>query len=73
MRRQRSQADAARAMVPPGSLSPRSAELARAAQPLSEPRRSTAALPPTGGQLHLHFHGLDAEDVAAILNRQDDP
>jgi hypothetical protein len=47
--------------------------LARAAQPLAEPRRSTAALPPTGGQLHLHFHGLDAEDVAAILNRQDDP
>jgi hypothetical protein len=46
--------------------------LARAAQPLAEPRRSTPHFP-TGGQLHLHFHGLDAEDVAAILNRQDDP
>jgi hypothetical protein len=29
--------------------------------------------PPAGGQLHLHFHDLDAEDVAAILNRQDAP
>ena len=60
-------------MIPPGSRSPpRSTELARAAQPLAEPRRSTAALP-TGGQLHLHFHGLDAGDVAANLNRQNDP
>jgi hypothetical protein len=43
--------------------------LARAAQPLAEPRRSTAALPPTGGQLHLHFHGMTAEDVPAIIER----
>ena len=46
MRRQRSQADAARAMIPPGANPPSSTELARAAQPLAERRRSTAALPP---------------------------
>ena len=68
--RWRSRKDAARAM-PPRTL------VARAAPPLPQARR-TAELPaapqrePPGG-LHLHFHGLDAEDVAAILNRQDDP
>jgi hypothetical protein len=68
--RWRSRKDAARAM-PPRTL------VARAAPPLPQARR-TAELPaaprrePTGG-LHLHFHGVSAEDVAAILSRQDDP
>jgi hypothetical protein len=37
-----------------------------AAQPLPEPPR---AIEP-GGQLHLHFHGVTAEDVAEILRRE---
>jgi hypothetical protein len=40
----------------------------RAVQPASEP-------PPAieqRGQLHLHFHGVDAEDVAAIIAQRDD-
>jgi hypothetical protein len=40
----------------------------RAAQPLPAPQQ--AALPPTGGQLHIHFHGLAAEKVAEILRRE---
>jgi len=68
----RTRVDAARAMPP--------RTLARAAQPLPEPRRAlpqarrASELPaasqhePLGG-LHLHFHGVDAEDVAALLNR----
>ena len=39
-------------------------------QALPEPRRSAAALPPAGGQLHIHFHGVAPEDVAAIVERQ---
>jgi len=47
--------------------------LARAAQPLPQPRR-TATLLPAGSQLHIHFHGVPAEDVAAISARdQPDP
>ena len=67
----RTRVDAARAM-PPRTL------VARAARPPLLPARRVAELPaasqrePPGG-LHLHFHGLDAEDVAAVLNRQDDP
>lgn len=66
----RTRIDAARAM-PPRTL------VARAAPPLPQARRAgeLPAAPqgePPGG-LHLHFHGLDAEDVAAILKRQDDP
>jgi len=43
---------------------------ARAARPLPPQR---AALPPAAGQVHLHFHGVTAEDVAAIIehHRQD--
>jgi hypothetical protein len=41
--------------------------VARAAQPLPEPQR--AALPPASGQLHIHFHGVTAENVAAIIER----
>jgi hypothetical protein len=46
--------------------------VARAAQPLSAPQRSAAALPPADGpqEIHLHLHGVSAEDVAAILARQ---
>jgi hypothetical protein len=65
--RWRSRKDAARAM-PPRTL------VARAAPPLPQARR-TAELPrrarrePPGG-LHLHFHGLDAAQVAAIIARR---
>ena len=65
--RWRSRKAAARAM-PPRTL------VARAAPPLPQARR-TAGLPaapqrePPGG-LHLHFHGLDAAQVAAIIARQ---
>jgi hypothetical protein len=63
--------DAARAMPP----LPR--KMARAAQPL--PKAQPAHALPTGrqrelpGELHLHFHGVSAEDVAAILRHQDQP
>jgi uncharacterized membrane protein YraQ (UPF0718 family) len=63
--------DAARAMPP----LPR--KMARAAQPL--PKAQPAHALPTGrqrelpGGLHLHFHGVSAEDVAAILRHQDQP
>jgi hypothetical protein len=48
--------------LPPGS--------ARAAQALQEPQRD--ALPPAAGQVHIHhhWHGVIAEDVAAIFARQ---
>jgi hypothetical protein len=65
--RWRSRKDAARAM-PPRTL------VARAAPPLPQARRA-AELPAapqreTPGGLHLHFHGLDAAQVAAIIARQ---
>ena len=66
----RTRVDAARAM-PPRTL------VTRAAQPLPQAQRA-GELPaasqrePPGG-LHLHFHGGSAEDIAAILNRRDDP
>ena len=69
--RWRSRKDAARAMPP----LPR--KMARAAQPL--PKAQPAHALPTGrqrelpGGLHLHFHGVSAEDVAAILRHQDQP
>jgi len=60
------QADAARAMIPPGSRSPRSTELARAAQPLPK-AWPVHALP-------AEFpRELPAEEIAAILRRQDQP
>ena len=63
----RTRVDAARAM-PPRTL------VARAAPPLPQARRA-AGLPAapqreTPGGLHLHFHGLDAAQVAAIIARQ---
>jgi hypothetical protein len=59
--------DAARAM-PPGRL------VARAAPPLPQARRTAElpAAPQRGlpGGLHLHFHGVSAEDVSAIIAHQ---
>jgi hypothetical protein len=50
---------AARAVRPP--LQP-----VRAAQPLLEPQRR--AIEQSGG-LHLHLHGISAEEIAAIIER----
>ena len=65
--RWRSRKDAARAM-PPRTL------VARAAPPLPQARRAgelpAAPQRETPGGLHLHFHGLDAAQVAAIIARQ---
>jgi hypothetical protein len=46
---------------------------ARAAQPLPAPQRSAAALPPPAGaqEVHLHLHGVPAEDIAAIFARDE--
>ena len=65
--RWRSRKDAARAM-PPRTL------VARAAPPLPQARRA-AELPAapqreTPGGPHLHFHGLDAAQIAAIIARE---
>jgi hypothetical protein len=64
----RTRVDAARAMPPLPS------KMVRAARPLPQARRAgeLPAAPqrePPGG-LHLHFHGLDAAQVAAIIARQ---
>jgi hypothetical protein len=66
----RARAEAAARTMPP--LPP---QVVRAAPPLPQerrvgdlPRESQRELP---GGLHLHFHGISAEDVAAIL--QDSP
>ena len=63
----RTQADAARAMPPLPS------KVARAAQPLPKARPAHAL--PTGrqrelpGELHLHFHGVPAEEIAAAIRQ----
>jgi hypothetical protein len=64
----RTRVDAARAMPPLPS------KMVRAARPLPQARRAgeLPAAPqrePPGG-LHLHFHGLDAAQIAAIIARQ---
>ena len=43
----------------------------RAVQALPAPQQSTAALPAPErpAELHLHFHGLTAEEAAAVLRR----
>ena len=52
--------DAARTLaVPPRRV--------RAARPLPPPQQAIEQRP---GELHLHLHGITAEDVAAILDRQ---
>jgi hypothetical protein len=50
-------------------LAPRHAspKLVRAAQPPPQPRPAIGH--PTG--VHLHLHGVSAEDVAAILDRRE--
>jgi len=63
-------ADAARIMPPLRQ------QMVRAASPLPQERRA-AQLPAESqrelpGGLHLHFHGVTAEDIAAILDRRDD-
>jgi hypothetical protein len=70
-RLRRTRVDAARTMPPLPS------KMVRAAQPLPQARRAgeLPAAPqrePPGG-LYLHFHGVSAEDVAAILCNQDRP
>jgi len=59
VRHRRSVSGAARAAHPPA--------LVRAARPLPPPRQAIERAP----EVHLHFHGVTAEDVAAIL--QDSP
>jgi hypothetical protein len=56
----RTRLGAARAMPP---LPPR---VARAAQPLPAPRPAIERTP----DIHLHLHGVSAEDVAAIIGEQ---
>jgi hypothetical protein len=67
----RTQADAARAMPPLPT------KMARAAQPLPKawpvhalPAESPRELP---AEVHFHLHGVSAEEIAAILRRQDQP
>jgi hypothetical protein len=42
----------------------------RGADRSAPPAPPRAALPRASGQLHLHFHGVTAEDVAAIIRQQ---
>jgi hypothetical protein len=69
-RLRRTRVGAARTMPPLPS------KMARAAQPFPLPQARRAAELPTApqreppGGLHLHFHGLDAAQVAAIIARQ---
>jgi hypothetical protein len=56
------QKDVARARLP------HSPELVRAAQPLPGPRPAIERAP----EIHLHLHGVSAEDAAAIIRRQQD-
>ena len=67
----------ARAGAAARTMLPLPAQVVRAAPPLPQerrvgelPRESQRELP---GELHLHFHGISAEDVAAIIehHRQD--
>ena len=59
--------DAARTMPPAF------AKMVRAAQPLPRERQAPELTTTRGrerpGGLHLHFHGVSAEDVAAIIER----
>jgi hypothetical protein len=40
----------------------------RVAEPLTAPQRPAIGAPKQ--KLHLHFHGVTAEDVAAIIQRE---
>jgi hypothetical protein len=60
VRHRRSLPVAARVLPPPVR--------ARAAQPLPEPRSALGQAPQV--HVHHHWHGVDAEDVAAIIERR---
>ena len=61
--------DAARATLPhPGAVTPLHG-VARAAPPLPKPRPAIERPP----EVHLHLHGITAEDLAAILRSEDGP
>lgn len=46
----------------------------RAAEPLTAPQQARAALPaPERPELHLHFHGMSAADVAAVIAQHGQP
>ena len=61
--------DAARATFPhPGAVTPLHG-VARAAPPLPQPRPALERPP----GVHLHLHGITAEDLAAILRSEDSP
>ena len=61
--------DAARATLPnPGAVTPLHG-VARAAPPLPKPRPAIERAP----GVHLHPHGITAEDLAAILRSEDGP
>jgi len=49
----------------------RAVQDAPAPRPVQAPRQQRPAIE-RGGQLHLHFHGVAPEDVAAIIERQQD-
>ena len=66
----RTRLTAARARLP-GAVPPLPG-VTRAAQPLPEPRRRVLAPPDDTREIHLHLHGVSAEDVAAILERRED-
>ncbi len=61
--------DAARTMPPAFAK----AKVVRAAPPLPRERQAPELTATTGrelpGGLHLHFHGVSAEDAAAIIDR----
>ena len=70
MFRARRRVESAARAVPPnlGAVSPLH-EVARAARPLPQPRPAIERAP----EVHLHLHGVTPEEVAAILNRRDNP
>jgi hypothetical protein len=66
----------ARARAAARTMPPLPAQVVRAAPPLPQerragelPRESQRELP---GELHLHFHGISAEEVAAIIRHQEE-
>jgi len=44
---------------------------AKPAQPVSAPQRRAIGAP--AQHVHFHFHGLSAEDIAAVISRQETP
>jgi Protein of unknown function (DUF2637) len=60
-----------------GTVVAASMVMLRAAPPLPQARRNPELPAPPGrdlpGGIHLHFHGVSAQDIAAILRSQDGP